>query len=551
MAEEAKDEGKTIPAAINRVQIAVFAIYCAAPVRRAERAAGDVRRVARRVRDAARPAGGPGRLRGRPDPRRRQADRPRVPAGTGRDLRRPARRDDPVPRDQRGDHRRLAARLLDGHPPPAARPIAPPAPEVRHALGRDHHLRRASCCILLPGRGRRSWATSTRSARCCRSRSRTSRSSGCGSTQPDHPRPYRAPFNVKIRGHDIPLFAVVRRRSARAAFVVVTVLHLAVAIGGVVWLVLGIGVYVVYRRRQGLDLTTTTKVAVPRPSSSTRRSTSRCSSRSTSGTSTARRVATAARLAARRRRGIYILVTITVPNSSPIDAQLPEPGDGGAGDHRAGPGALRAARERPLDEGARRPGGPRHRRGGASRSARGRSSLPLPPRTGHHVFGKTVETVLAERPAASSSRPVPPTATASAVRSPVVPDPRDVHRAATRILSAIMVVIGVLLLVADVRRRWRAGLAGDDPRRAVPARRDHAAAPRAEPALDGLPAPPRAAAAARRVPARAGRAAPLLDHLHVGRERDLLLARGRRRPRARADAGRLPRRRAVLRRSRR
>ena len=28
-----------------------------------------------------------------------------------------------------------------------------------------------------------------------------------------------------------------------------------------------------------------------------------------------------------------------------------------------------------------------------------------------------------------------------------MPDPRDVHRAATRILSAIMVVIGVLLLV--------------------------------------------------------------------------------------------------------
>ncbi len=28
-----------------------------------------------------------------------------------------------------------------------------------------------------------------------------------------------------------------------------------------------------------------------------------------------------------------------------------------------------------------------------------------------------------------------------------MPDPRDVHRAATRVLSAIMVVIGVLLLV--------------------------------------------------------------------------------------------------------
>ena len=46
----------------------------------------------------------------------------------GRDLRRPARRDDPLPRHQRGPDRRLAARLLDGHPPPAARPPAPAAP---------------------------------------------------------------------------------------------------------------------------------------------------------------------------------------------------------------------------------------------------------------------------------------------------------------------------------------------------------------------------------------------------------------------------------------
>ena len=35
MAEEAKDEAKTIPAAINRVVIAVFAIYAAAAGRRA------------------------------------------------------------------------------------------------------------------------------------------------------------------------------------------------------------------------------------------------------------------------------------------------------------------------------------------------------------------------------------------------------------------------------------------------------------------------------------------------------------------------------------
>ena len=35
-------------------------------------------------------------------------------------------------------------------------------------------------------------------------------------------------------------------------------------------------------------------------------------------------MATAIKLAARRRRGIHVLVTITVPASSPIDAELPE-----------------------------------------------------------------------------------------------------------------------------------------------------------------------------------------------------------------------------------
>ena len=35
-------------------------------------------------------------------------------------------------------------------------------------------------------------------------------------------------------------------------------------------------------------------------------------------------MATAARLAARRRRGIHVLVTIPVPSNSPIDAALPE-----------------------------------------------------------------------------------------------------------------------------------------------------------------------------------------------------------------------------------
>src|SRR5437763_12274493 len=84
--------------------------------------------------------------------------------------------------------------------------------------------------------------------------------------EPDHPRPYRGPGRIPIgKGRELPLFAVLGGMGTGMAFVVVTFLHLDVAAAGTGWLCLGVLVYVVYRRRQGLDLTTTTKVAVPRP----------------------------------------------------------------------------------------------------------------------------------------------------------------------------------------------------------------------------------------------------------------------------------------------
>ena len=83
-------------------------------------------------------------------------------------------------------------------------------------------------------------------------------------TQPDHVRPYRGPGNITIRGRDIPLFAVVGGMCTFLAFVVVTVLHTAVALAGTAWLLAGIGVYVLFRRSQG-DLTSTVKLAQPVP----------------------------------------------------------------------------------------------------------------------------------------------------------------------------------------------------------------------------------------------------------------------------------------------
>jgi APA family basic amino acid/polyamine antiporter len=78
--------------------------------------------------------------------------------------------------------------------------------------------------------------------------------------EPDRPRPYRGPGSIRIAGRDLPLFAVLGGLGTGLAFVVVTVLHLTVAIAGVGWLALGIVLYVVYRRDHGLDLRTTTKM---------------------------------------------------------------------------------------------------------------------------------------------------------------------------------------------------------------------------------------------------------------------------------------------------
>jgi APA family basic amino acid/polyamine antiporter len=81
--------------------------------------------------------------------------------------------------------------------------------------------------------------------------------------EPDHPRPYRGPGTLEIAGRELPLFALLGVFGTGLAFVTVTILHLDIALAGVVWLSLGITLYVVYRRQQGLDLRTTTRAARP------------------------------------------------------------------------------------------------------------------------------------------------------------------------------------------------------------------------------------------------------------------------------------------------
>ncbi len=141
---------------------------------------------------------------------------------------------------------------------------------------------------------------------------------------PDRRRPYRGPGVLRLGAHELPLFAVLGGLGTGIAFVTVTALHLDVALAGVAWLAAGIALYVVYRRRIGLDLVTTTKVAIPAPVVDREAEYESVLVVFREGTYVPEVLATAAKLAARRRRGIHVLVPIEVPSVIPIGAEMPD-----------------------------------------------------------------------------------------------------------------------------------------------------------------------------------------------------------------------------------
>ena len=216
-------------------------------------------------------------------------------------------------------------------------------------------------------------------------------------TQPERTRPYRGPGTLRIRGRELPGFAIFGGAATALSFVVVTALNPVVALAGTIWLALGLVVYALYRRRHGLDLVTTAKIVVPKPVTDTEAEYESVLVALEAGDFRPQIVATAAKLAARDGRGIYVLVTITVPQALPLSAALAER-------EALAAQAIEHAR---LLVGRRVHGRIVRIRAGQSgrviideaRAIRSQAIvLALAPRTGTTLFGKTVETVLAERP---------------------------------------------------------------------------------------------------------------------------------------------------------
>jgi basic amino acid/polyamine antiporter, APA family len=211
-------------------------------------------------------------------------------------------------------------------------------------------------------------------------------------------RPYRGPGQITIRGHQLPLFAIGGGLGTGIAWVVVTVLNISTLIFGTVWLAIGIGTYVLYRRNQGLTLTQTAKVVVPKPVVEREVEYESVLVAFEDDDYSPEAVTTAVKLAARRRRGIHVVVMITVPTTAPIGAAMPEQ-----------EGRATASIDSARVIGGRRvtghwekvrPGEAGRRIVQEARAIRARAIVMSAPRrrSPGSLFGRTLETVLSERP---------------------------------------------------------------------------------------------------------------------------------------------------------
>lgn len=74
--------------------------------------------------------------------------------------------------------------------------------------------------------------------------------------------PWRAPGNIAIAGRRFPVFALLGLLGTGSAWIVQVSLNHLEAIVGLVWMLVGPAVYIGYRRRQGLDLTSTVRAPI-------------------------------------------------------------------------------------------------------------------------------------------------------------------------------------------------------------------------------------------------------------------------------------------------
>src|SRR5215211_8493487 len=139
---------------------------------------------------------------------------------------------------------------------------------------------------------------------------------------PEKERKWRPPGSVRAFGYDLPLTAVFGGFGTFAAWIVVMALNLRTLFVGAGWMLLGLGVYFLYRNRCALPFAQTVKTVTPEPLGVDEVEYQGVLVAFEEEPFSEETVATAARLAARRRRGIHVLAIVRVPTHLPLDAPL-------------------------------------------------------------------------------------------------------------------------------------------------------------------------------------------------------------------------------------
>ena len=141
--------------------------------------------------------------------------------------------------------------------------------------------------------------------------------------QPDVTREWKPPLNFKFRGVSVPATAVLGGIGTLLAWLVVMALNPVTLAVGTGWLVVGIAVYFLYRRHHNLPLTETVKVLLPQPLGVEELEyQSVMVVVSTEEPFSEDMIATAVKLASKRRRGILMTVLVPVPVSMSLDCEM-------------------------------------------------------------------------------------------------------------------------------------------------------------------------------------------------------------------------------------
>ena len=140
-------------------------------------------------------------------------------------------------------------------------------------------------------------------------------------SEPELPRPYRAPANVRIRGVEVPLPAIVGSVATFAIWIAALSTHAGARYGGPAWLVAGLVVYGLVRKGRGEGLLEHVEVRLenlPEAEFSSILVPMKL------GAIGEEMVATAVKLAAERGAEVEALFVIRVPLDKAIDAELDE-----------------------------------------------------------------------------------------------------------------------------------------------------------------------------------------------------------------------------------